>query len=143
QMQTVSPEAILALQRYKWPGNVRELQSVIKQAMLEATGSVLLPEFLPATLRAMHPAQEDRGELAGLIETALAQHPGKVHEAVLDSVERALFARALRETHGHQARAAELLGLNRATLRTRLRTLGLAVERVVNDAPHAEHPEGT
>ena len=47
----IAPEAMELLRRYPWPGNVRELQSVIKQALLQATGPVLLPEFLPAAVR--------------------------------------------------------------------------------------------
>jgi two-component system nitrogen regulation response regulator GlnG len=134
RMQTVSPEALAALQGYPWPGNVRELQSVIKQAMLEATGGVLLPEFLPPALRDGQPAARPAGgELAELIESALAAQPGQAYQAVIDAVERMLFARALRQTHGHQAKASELLGLNRTTLRTRLRALGLAVEKVPVD----------
>src|SRR5262249_50968317 len=43
----VGPETLDCLRQYSWPGNVRELQSVLKQAMLQATGSVLLPDFLP------------------------------------------------------------------------------------------------
>jgi two-component system, NtrC family, nitrogen regulation response regulator GlnG len=46
-----------------------------------------------------------------------------------------LFTRVLQHTHGHQAQASELLGLNRSTLRHRLKTLGLAVDRAVTDAP--------
>ena len=44
------------LEAYSWPGNVRELQSVLKQAMLRATGPVLVPEFLPPLQREMRPA---------------------------------------------------------------------------------------
>src|SRR4029077_4432352 len=43
----VAPEALERLRDYLWPGNVRELQSVLKQALLQASGSVLLPAFLP------------------------------------------------------------------------------------------------
>ena len=42
-----APEALEILQDYSWPGNVRELQGVVKQAMLNASGHLLLPEFLP------------------------------------------------------------------------------------------------
>src|SRR6059058_1131855 len=45
-----SPEALEVLRAYPWPGNVRELQSVLKQALLHARGSVLLPAFLPESL---------------------------------------------------------------------------------------------
>src|SRR5205807_10244892 len=46
-----APETLDAFQNYSWPGNIRELQSVIKQAMLNASGHILLPEFLPEGLR--------------------------------------------------------------------------------------------
>src|SRR5262249_26218428 len=47
QVRDVAPEALEHLRGYAWPGNVRELESVLKQALLKARGSVLLPEFLP------------------------------------------------------------------------------------------------
>ncbi|MCA9036582.1 MAG: sigma-54-dependent Fis family transcriptional regulator [Planctomycetaceae bacterium] len=53
----ISPEAIKVLQRYHWPGNVRELQSVIKRAILEATGPVLVPVFLSETI--LNPEQQE------------------------------------------------------------------------------------
>jgi len=46
----VAPEALQQLSSYSWPGNIRELQSVLKQALLRASGPVLLPAFLPETL---------------------------------------------------------------------------------------------
>ena len=50
-VQTIADESLELLKRYSWPGNVREFQSVIKQALLQATGPVLLPEFLPESIR--------------------------------------------------------------------------------------------
>src|SRR6266568_4197350 len=47
EVRDIAPEAIERLRNYSWPGNIRELQSVIKQALLHSTGSVLLPAFLP------------------------------------------------------------------------------------------------
>src|SRR5262245_25748009 len=47
-VHAVPVETHEALRRYHWPGNVRELQSVLKQALLQMSGSVLLPEFLPS-----------------------------------------------------------------------------------------------
>ena len=46
----IAPETLQALQSYAWPGNIRELQSVLKQALLQASGAVLLPGFLPEYL---------------------------------------------------------------------------------------------
>src|SRR5207248_10557426 len=47
EVREVAPEALERLRGYPWPGNIRELQSVLKQALLQATGPVLLPAFLP------------------------------------------------------------------------------------------------
>jgi len=49
-IREVSPEAMALLAAYSWPGNVRELQSVLKQSLLQASGTVLVPAFLPESL---------------------------------------------------------------------------------------------
>src|SRR6516162_5532859 len=49
-VRQVAPEAMTRLRGYSWPGNIRELQSVLKQALLQASGAVLLPAFLPEPL---------------------------------------------------------------------------------------------
>src|SRR5438477_9933638 len=46
-VQEVAPDVLERLRGYSWPGNIRELQSVLKQALLRASGTVLLPAFLP------------------------------------------------------------------------------------------------
>jgi two-component system nitrogen regulation response regulator GlnG len=135
-LRGIAPETIALFEGYNWPGNVRELQGVIRQAMLNASGHILLPEFLPEHL--LHepapapPAVADGGaaDLGALIEARLREGTGRLHEEVIAAVERVLLARVLRHTHGHQTQASELLGLSRATLRHKLRTLGLSVDRV-------------
>src|SRR3954447_15928778 len=52
EVYRVAPDALGILRRHPWPGNLRELQSVLKQALLRAQGPLLLPEFLPETIRA-------------------------------------------------------------------------------------------
>ena len=109
--------------------------------MLNASGHLIMPEFLPEQVlgrpESMVPGEAvgDDIDLAGLIEDLLRQPDGRLHERVVAAVERVLFTRVLRHTHGHQAQASETLGLNRSTLRHRLKTLGLAVDRFVTDAP--------
>ena len=49
-VREVAPEAMQQLSSYSWPGNIRELQSILKQALLRASGTVLLSAFLPETL---------------------------------------------------------------------------------------------
>jgi two-component system nitrogen regulation response regulator GlnG len=135
-----APEVLELFQAYSWPGNVRELQSVVKQAMLNASGHLIVPEFLPAHLLQppaadVVPAAGDNLNLAALIDELLPRADGRLYEEVVAAVERVLLPRVLQHTHGHQAQASELLGLNRSTLRHRLKTLGLAVDKILTEAP--------
>ncbi len=147
-LRALAPETLERLQGYSWPGNVRELQGAVKQAMLNASGHLLLPDFLPDYL--MHsppPAQSaDTGQsldLHSFIETLLPEACGHLHAEVLAAVERTLFNRVLRFTHGHQSQACELLGINRATLRHKLRTLGISADRIrMEENPRDEGTKG-
>ncbi len=130
-----APETLELFQAYSWPGNVRELQSTIKQAMLNASGHILLPEFLPNEVRQTEaPAAQAipasaTTNLADFIESLLNQGEKDVYRKVVEAVERELLPRVLRRTHGHQAQASEMLGLHRATLRHKLRVLGLGQDK--------------
>jgi two-component system, NtrC family, nitrogen regulation response regulator GlnG len=135
-----SPEALDLLQRYDWPGNVRELQNCIRAAVYQTSGQTLLPGDLPG-LNAANPvpgsSASDGTPQLNVIETieAMIQDGGKdVHKRVISLVERELFARALRHTHGNQVQASDLLGINRTTLRNRLRELGLTLDKVVTES---------
>src|SRR5579883_2137630 len=137
------PAVVDSFLAYPWPGNIRELQGVIRSALVRTSGGVVLPEFLPPAVRggaAAHgPAPAGAGPcLADLVDAALRDGRGDVYARVLAQVERELLTRALRQTHGHQANASELLGINRATLRAKLRELGIAVDRVVTAPPGPE-----
>ena len=132
-----APETLDRLQAYNWPGNVRELQGVVKQAMLNASGHVILPEFLPPQLEpAPAPvasvATHQKLDLESLIDSLLKNADGRLHSQVIAAIERVLFMQVLRHTHGHQAQASDILGLNRSTLRHRLKTLGLTVDKAAD-----------
>ncbi len=66
--------------------------------------------------------------LPGLVHEVLTTADGRLYRAVLDRIERPLLVLALESTGGNQLRAAKLLGINRNTLRKRLRLFGLASE---------------
>jgi two-component system nitrogen regulation response regulator GlnG len=148
-LQGFDPEALACLQQYRWPGNVRELQSVVKESMLQTVGPLVLAEFLPTTLRGGQDGNLDpegpspgRPDLLRIIEDALQSGENDLYAKVMRNVERVLFARVLQETHGHQGQASERLGLNRSTLRYKLRDLGLSVDRVISETPAEEKDEG-
>jgi two-component system nitrogen regulation response regulator GlnG len=112
--------------------------------MLNASGPILLPEFLPANLREQEKPAEEMDtnapllDLGSLIEDLLQNGESNLYSQVIETVDRTLLTRVLRQTGGHQAQASEVLGINRATLRNKLRSLGLAVDKVVTDENNAD-----
>ena len=139
-VQGFDPEALAFLQQYRWPGNVRELQSVIKEAMLRNTGPIFLPEFLPASLRDGSKASEELPspewnglDLTNVIEGLMKRGENDLYAKAMRAVEQVLFARVLQETRGHLGQASQRLGLNRSTLRYKLRDLGLNADRLTEE----------
>jgi two-component system nitrogen regulation response regulator GlnG len=132
-----SPEAVACLQAYPWPGNVRELQSVVKEAMVRTRGHLVLPEYLPESVRgpaaaaAAEPAEQG---LEALIASLQRPGEGDLYARVIQAVDRVLLAEVLRQTNGNQLRASEILGIDRKTLRQKLRNLGLIPNHVLVEA---------
>src|SRR5699024_1537084 len=111
----VSSEAADLLMEYRWPGNIRELQSVIKQALLQATGPVLLPDFLPPELHASRKASGGKATddpLSGLdkfIQEKITGGSDDLYADTINLVERLLITRVLRHCGGNQSKAAKIL----------------------------------
>jgi len=130
-----SPDALELMTLYRWPGNVRELENVVKRAAALTPTALVLPDHLPDAVRKgarpeeaaaggeAFPADWMRGELARLGDTL----DGQLHTHFVACVERPLLALILRRTGGNQVKAAELLGINRNTLRKRIKDLGVAL----------------
>jgi nitrogen regulation protein NR(I) len=127
EVQEVSPEAMAQLRAYSWPGNLRELQSVLKQALLRASGGVLLPGMLPELTVAPAPPGADTPtagtNLEGFIRRRLAEGTEELNEESHRELDRVLLPLVMEHTRGNQYQAAKLLGLARQTLRRRLREL--------------------
>jgi two-component system response regulator AtoC len=103
----VSDEALAVLGAYHWPGNIRELRNVIERAVLLCEGETLLATHLPPKLTSVPPpssASDPRTRL--LLE--------------IEQLERERVRDALARCGGNQTQAAELLGISRRTLVTRL-----------------------
>jgi two-component system nitrogen regulation response regulator GlnG len=127
-VREVSDEALAALRAYPWPGNLRELQSVLKQALLRATGPVLLPGMLPdLTTAPLTPAAAGtpagRSGLEEFIRKRLAEGSEDLHEEALWELDLILLPLVMEHTRGNQFQAAKVLGVARQTLRRRLREL--------------------
>ncbi len=136
----LSSEAIERLKQYRWPGNVRELENLLRRLVaieIDDTISAASVDREMATASLPQPGYADSSTSLGeFTENYLARYfagfseslpPAGLYERVLAEVEPALLRAALAATSGNQSRAAELLGVNRNTLRARLQERKIAI----------------
>jgi two-component system nitrogen regulation response regulator GlnG len=140
----VAPEAMEILRNYAWPGNVRELENVIKQAVLQTTGPVIAPEFLPVldgrpTSPISAATREGSGDnLEAFVERRIAEDSTDLYNETLEVMERILLTRVLNQTQGNQSQAARILGISRSSLRNKLRSLDISISHVVSGVDEVE-----
>jgi two-component system nitrogen regulation response regulator GlnG len=141
--KAIEPEAMSRLTGHRWPGNVRELENLVRRLAVLYPQDSIGPEVIEAELRegAPEPAYASDGgpdELARLIARQLDQlletREGRLpsaglHGRIVREVERPLIVKVLAVTRGNQLKAAALLGLNRNTLRKKIRELDIEVMR--------------
>ena len=137
-------DAIERLRRYRWPGNVRELENLVRRIAAIYVDETITAELVERELKNGAPPIGDAGE--SLDSMALSEFtsrflerqfagfapglpPCGLYQRTLREVEIPLITAALAATGANQLRAAELLGINRNTLRARIRELGLQVVR--------------
>jgi two-component system, NtrC family, nitrogen regulation response regulator GlnG len=134
------------LVRYDWPGNVRELENLVKRlAALHAqeviTGDLINNELNAASIARKAPAHDAAPEALGeAVEQWLVRyfaehqnglpHPG-LYDRVLAEIEAPVIRAALVATRGNQLKAADLLGINRNTLRKKIRDFGISIGTAV------------
>jgi two-component system nitrogen regulation response regulator GlnG len=134
----VAPEALDRLVGYDWPGNVRELENVVQRAMVMATAGVILPEHLPIGPVSAAASVAVDATLEEIIERKLMEcvrglrerSSANLYDLVVGLVEKPLLRAVLRETSGNQVRAAQILGINRNTLRKKLTEHGIDPDAV-------------
>jgi two-component system, NtrC family, nitrogen regulation response regulator GlnG len=132
--------ALDCLMRYGWPGNVRELENLVRRLVVLNSAEVIHADAVDGELShtAVEASPATGDSLGTAAETHLrryfAAHGGSLparglYDRVLREIERPLIALSLEATRGNQIRAAELLGLNRNTLRKKIRELDIKVAR--------------
>lgn len=123
----ITDDGMDLLHRHSWPGNVRELKHAIEEAAVLATGGIISSEHLalPVTTTDEPSPTTLRTAVASLATRLLRSHPGQAYQATTDAIEDIVFRSALALTEGNQLRAAELLGINRITLKKRMDQLGI------------------
>ena len=96
---------------YAWPGNVRELENVVERAYVLCPNITITRKYLPATLTSGDGKGREGVDEMNLVET-----------------EKRLIIKALNNTAWNQSKAAEVLGITRKQLRTKMKNLNLLPE---------------
>ena len=134
----VSPAAQALLIQHSWPGNVRELENTLLRAAVLAPGRMLTPAdlSLPAAAPVLPEDFTDlsfeevvRRKLKAYFQQTTLLEPCDLHAIVIGQVEKPLIELTLEYTGGNQLKAAELLGINRNTLRKKITDLKIVVKK--------------
>ena len=141
--KSIDVQALEWIKRYPWPGNVRELENLIRRLTAlyadEVIGLDVVEQELTVPESSAPPGEIREDEnLSGAIERHLSRYfaahendlpPAGLYDRILREVERPLIALSLEATRGNQVKAAQMLGLNRNTLRKKIRELDIQVVR--------------
>ncbi len=141
--KSIEQAAIDRLKQHPWPGNVRELENFVRRVAALHTQDLITAPIIDQELAESIPARSpataaNTKDLSELIERHLAGYfgefgnelpPSGLYDRIIRQVEYPLLGAALAATRGNQIRAAELLGLNRNTLRSRIKELNIKVFR--------------
>lgn len=134
-----SSDAMELLCKHSWPGNVRELENTIKRAVILSSDPLLTPADFGGLLdrqETLHAAPQEQS-LEAIVEAKLRSSmngiekldKGDIYDRVLEQVERPLIRYTLEKTRGNQVRAADILGINRNTLRKKISELGIQLKK--------------
>ncbi|WP_309603788.1 sigma 54-interacting transcriptional regulator, partial [Phenylobacterium sp.] len=139
--KTIDAGALDRLKQHPWPGNVRELENLIRRICALYGEDLITARIVERELAEHQPVthgEEGPATLAQLVERKLSSYfadqpdgvpPAGLYDRVLEEVERPLIQLTLMATRGNQVRAAEILGLNRNTLRKKISDLGVEMQR--------------
>jgi two-component system nitrogen regulation response regulator GlnG len=108
--------------KYDWPGNVRELENTIKRACILSNGATIEKRDLYVEEGSPYSIKEFlEDKLKKYISNMTKLGTYNLHDTVISEVEKALISIVLKETNDNQLKAAKILGINRNTLRTKIK----------------------
>jgi len=136
-----TPDAIRALKTWQWPGNVRELENLVRRLLVLVGEDTISADAVESEFSAAH-QDDDKDIEADSLTSAVDFHIRRyfdalegampsagLHGRILREVEYPLIVATLEITRGNQVKAAEILGMNRNTLRKKIRELDIKAGR--------------
>jgi two-component system nitrogen regulation response regulator GlnG len=138
QMSGVSPEALKLLEEHPWPGNVREMENTLIRAAVLSASPILFPkDFSFQSRQGSGLPDYDNLSLEEIIRYKLDDYfertkgvdVDNLYSLVVERVERPLIELTLKKTRGNQIRAAQILGINRNTLRKKIADLHINIKK--------------
>ncbi len=141
--KSLDSQALDRLRRHRWPGNVRELENMVRRLAALYSQETISLDVIEAELADGAPVMDGSAAIEGeglsaSVERHLREYfgshedglpPPGIYDRVLREIEKPLIALALEATRGNQIKAAQILGLNRNTLRKKIRDLDVSVSR--------------
>jgi two-component system nitrogen regulation response regulator GlnG len=116
---------------YDWPGGEKELETAVKKACILSDGAILQVEDFDLKQRqAKSIGKFVEEKLKGFMQHIKKFDNFNLYDMVIPEVERSLILMILKETNGNQIKAAKLLGINRNTLRTKIKKLKISMKNL-------------
>ncbi len=130
-------DAFDLLSSYAWPGNVRELENTVKRTVILSSDNLLTADDFSSLRNAGGSSRSEDLSLESLVDQKLRSclgnidrmETGDLYSMVLEQIERPLIRFVLEKTRGNQVKAADILGINRNTLRKKIQELGIELRK--------------
>ncbi len=137
EVEGYTEETLSLLLEYDWPGNVRELENMVKRAVVMTSGKNLTPDSFSSLLKKKTGVPQGlknnfdvwiRNNLSEFVHRMVHADTGGIRKFVMDRIEVPLIEMVLKEVGGNQIKASQLLGINRNTLRKKIKEYGIHVK---------------
>ncbi|MBN2753925.1 MAG: sigma 54-interacting transcriptional regulator [Candidatus Goldbacteria bacterium] len=111
---------------YEWPGNIRELENALERAVIMSKGNLIDISLVPDSINSERKTEKEDSGIKGYLDSEIYKaHEGEIYAKVIGGIERRLMEEILIKTDYNKSKTAEMLGINRNTLKAKMKEYGL------------------